>query len=269
MSRHRGPRHNHIRPVSHMADQIKTIQANLQSSKDRADQVNYARGFRAPIVWPDQRLTTPAADVHAADITALQALAERPGQALLSDSAQALLECLDCLTFTCNALKAGGLAAPQIGVPLRVVVVKMNVEAVPATATEPARPACQQTIHLINPQIVTQSGAQVTQEGCLSIPDVRLMVGRFAQVLVRATGLDGGGFEIGGDGLLAVVLQHEIDHLDGKMIVDGLSALRRGRIRDEMVKRKRRNLHYECPAQPVATAPPAEPLPDRPVAVLP
>jgi peptide deformylase len=91
----------------------------------------------------------------------------------------------------------------------------------------------------INPEILERRGEEATEEGCLSVPGVYEPVTRAEWVRVRAVGLDGETFERELDGLLAICLQHEIDHLDGKLFVDYLSDLKRQRIRKRMEKERR------------------------------
>jgi peptide deformylase len=112
---------------------------------------------------------------------------------------------------TMYVAKGIGLAAPQVGRRERLAVV--DVEDNPLV--------------IINPEIVHADGKAKGEEGCLSIPDVYGDVERPAVVRVRATGLDGKEFEIDADGLFARCLQHEIDHLHGKLFIDYLSVLRR------------------------------------------
>lgn len=119
-----------------------------------------------------------------------------------------------------------GLAATQINVHERLVVVDVSDE-----SNEP--------IVLINPEILELEGEQEMQEGCLSIPNVYENIKRAANVRVAAVNRDGEPFEIEADGLLSVCIQHEIDHLDGKLFVDYLSALKRNRIRHKMLKAQR------------------------------
>lgn len=107
--------------------------------------------------------------------------------------------------------KGIGLAAPQIGRRERIAVVDVDDE----------------RFVIINPEVVEAQGKAKGEEGCLSIPDVYGDVERPERVRVRATGLDGKEYEIEADGLLARCLQHEIDHLHGKLFLDYLSVLRR------------------------------------------
>jgi peptide deformylase len=112
---------------------------------------------------------------------------------------------------TMYVAKGIGLAAPQVGRTECLAVIDIE----------------NNPIVIINPEIVHSEGKDKGEEGCLSIPDVYGDVERPAIVRVRATGLDGKEFEINADGLFARCLQHEIDHLHGKLFIDYLSVLRR------------------------------------------
>ncbi|MBQ1656890.1 MAG: peptide deformylase, partial [Rhodocyclaceae bacterium] len=92
---------------------------------------------------------------------------------------------------------------------------------------------------LVNPHILAREGEQEYEEGCLSVPGVYSKISRAARVRVQAQNLDGEPFEIEADGLLAVCLQHEIDHLNGKVFVDYLSQLKQNRIRTKLLKQAR------------------------------
>ncbi|HTE45846.1 MAG TPA: peptide deformylase [Gemmatimonadaceae bacterium] len=107
--------------------------------------------------------------------------------------------------------KGIGLAAPQVGRTEQLAVVDVD----------------ENPLVIINPEVVFTEGKAKAEEGCLSIPDVYGDVERPAKVRVRATGLDGKEFEIEADELLARCLQHEIDHLHGKLFIDYLSVLKR------------------------------------------
>ncbi|AKJ94085.1 peptide deformylase [Thioalkalivibrio versutus] len=116
-----------------------------------------------------------------------------------------------------------GLAATQINVQKRVLVADISDD--------------QSAPHaLINPEILETSGEEEMDEGCLSVPGFYEKVQRADRIRVRALGRDGQPFELDIDGLLAVCIQHEIDHLDGKLFVDYLSSLKRGRIRKKLEK---------------------------------
>ncbi|MEM6495417.1 MAG: peptide deformylase [Pseudomonadota bacterium] len=121
-----------------------------------------------------------------------------------------------------------GLAGIQVAVPKRVLVLDVGDE-----ETEEKNPIC-----MANPEIVTKGDAtRAYEEGCLSIPDVRVEIERPSEVTVRYIDRDGQQQELQAEGLLATAVQHEIDHLDGRLIVDFMSRLRR-----EMVIRKFKKL---------------------------
>ena len=121
-----------------------------------------------------------------------------------------------------------GLAAPQVGVALRVAIVDLA-------------PGDKRTPHvLVNPEIVAASKEVATrEEGCLSLPNMFADVIRPAQVKVRYFDLEGARREIQGDGLLAACLQHELDHLDGVLFVDHISALKRNMIMRKLAKEQK------------------------------
>ncbi len=122
-----------------------------------------------------------------------------------------------------------GLAAPQVGVLERIIVVDV------AGKDEPRQP-----YGMVNPEVIWRSDAeQVWQEGCLSLPDHYADVTRPAEVRVRYLDRDGQAQELQAGGLLAVCVQHEIDHLDGVLFVDHLSSLKRNIILRKLVKAKR------------------------------
>ena len=119
-----------------------------------------------------------------------------------------------------------GLAATQVNVPKRLLVLDIS--------EEKDRPMC-----FINPEILEKSGEEETEEGCLSVPGIYEKVRRAEHIKVRALDRSGEPFELEADGLLAVCIQHEIDHLDGKLFVDYLSELKRQRIRKKLDKARR------------------------------
>jgi peptide deformylase len=119
-----------------------------------------------------------------------------------------------------------GLAATQVDVHRRMLVADTSEE--------------QDTPHIfINPEILERRGTEVMEEGCLSVPGFYESVTRSEWVRVRALNLEGETFEMELDGLLAVVVQHEMDHLEGKLFVDYLSDLKRQRIRKRIEKGRR------------------------------
>ena len=119
-----------------------------------------------------------------------------------------------------------GLAAIQINVAKRVIVVDVS--------EDKSQPLC-----FINPEILEKTGEETMDEGCLSVPEIYETVTRAEKIRVRALDRDGNSFEMDADGLLAVCIQHEIDHLDGKLFVDYLSNLKRQRIRKKLEKQSR------------------------------
>jgi peptide deformylase len=135
-----------------------------------------------------------------------------------------------------------GLAATQVNVQKRVVVIDVSDD-----HSEPRV--------FINPEILEKQGEEVMEEGCLSVPDIFAEVKRAEWVKVRALGLDGEPYEIETDGLLAVCIQHEIDHLNGKLFVDYLSELKRRMVRKRLEKARRAEQagrqEADKPAQPV------------------
>jgi peptide deformylase len=116
--------------------------------------------------------------------------------------------------------KGVGLAAPQIGISRRIAVIDLSLGEDPA-----------QKLVLINPEIIRNEGKLVTEEGCLSVPGFREPVKRGAVVTARAHNAKGETFEVTGEELLARALQHEIDHLNGKLYLSHLSVLKRDIIR--------------------------------------
>ena len=122
-----------------------------------------------------------------------------------------------------------GLAATQVNQGVRVVVMDLSED-----KSEPRV--------FINPEIIERDGSQNCEEGCLSVPGIYAEVKRAERVKVRALDRDGNPFELEADGLLAVCIQHEIDHLDGKLFVDYLSSLKRQRIKKKLEKQRRQTM---------------------------
>jgi peptide deformylase len=119
-----------------------------------------------------------------------------------------------------------GLAAPQVAAARRLIVVDVSENR-------------NELMTLINPEILASSGEEEMKEGCLSVPGVLETVRRAERVTVRALTLQGSTVELEADGLLAVCLQHEIDHLNGTIFVDHLSRLKQNMIRRKLSKRAR------------------------------
>ena len=128
---------------------------------------------------------------------------------------------------TMYAAPGVGLAATQVGVNQRVIVID-------ASETR------NELLVLINPEIVRSEGVQYREEGCLSVPGIYEPVERAERVTVRALGLDGGSFTLVAEKLLAVCIQHEMDHLEGKVFVDYLSRLKQQRIKAKLQKQLRK-----------------------------
>ena len=119
-----------------------------------------------------------------------------------------------------------GLAATQVDVHKRVIVIDISEEK-------------DQLQVFVNPTLVRSTGLQLGEEGCLSVPGIYDKVERAEQVTVRYLDLDGKEKTLAADGLLAVCIQHEIDHLNGKVFVDHLSQLKQTRIRNKLAKQSR------------------------------
>lgn len=116
-----------------------------------------------------------------------------------------------------------GLAAPQVGIPKRIATVDISEER-------------NKPFVIINPEIIAQSGNELMEAGCLSIPGTYDKVPRATYVKVRAQDVNGDFFEIEGEGLLGHCLQHEIDHLNGKLYIDYLSPLKKRTLLKKMEK---------------------------------
>ena len=119
-----------------------------------------------------------------------------------------------------------GLAASQVNVHQRIVVIDVSEEK-------------DQPLVLINPEFEVISGEQDFDEGCLSVPGYYETVTRAEKIRVKALNRDGEPFEMECDGILSVCVQHELDHLDGKLFVDHISKLKRERIRKKLVKEQK------------------------------
>ena len=156
--------------------------------------------------YPDPRLRTVARPVSRVDDTVRQLL--------------------DDMLETMYAAPGIGLAATQVNVDRRIVVIDISEER-------------NQPLYLINPEITHLDGVEEMDEGCLSVPGVFETVQRADRVKMRALDRNGESFDLQADGLLAVCIQHEIDHLDGKLFVDYLSQLKQKRIRKKLEKEEK------------------------------
>ena len=141
----------------------------------------------------------------------------------------ALRKFLDDMLETMYVDKGCGLAAPQVGVTKRIIVLDPNPSDEDLSARRP--------MYLINPEIIWHSEETVMfNEGCLSLPDQRAEVERYERVRVHYIDYNGKEQEILADDLLAIILQHEIDHLDGVLYIDHLSRLKRTRLLKKLEK---------------------------------
>jgi peptide deformylase len=168
----------------------------------------------AILEFPDPRLRTRAQPVERFDA--------------------ALGTLIDDMLATMYAAPGIGLAATQVNVHRRLIVIDISENH-------------DQPMVFINPVILERDGVEVSEEGCLSVPQIFEEVERAARVRVRAQDRQGQFFELELEGLLAVCLQHEMDHLEGKLFVDYLSALKRDRIRRKLEKNRRE--HVAPPAR--------------------
>jgi peptide deformylase len=156
--------------------------------------------------YPDKRLRTVAEPVDVVD-----------------DSIRSLV---DDMLETMYAAPGIGLAATQVNVHKRVIVMDLS--------EEKNQPMC-----FINPEIIQSEGVEQTEEGCLSVPDIFETVERAERVTVKALDKDGKEFTLDADGLLAVCIQHEMDHLAGNLFVDYLSPLKQLRVKKKIQKARR------------------------------
>ncbi len=162
---------------------------------------------KLPILeFPDPRLRTVAKPVETVD--------------------DGLRRLVDDMFETMYAAPGIGLAATQVDVHQRLLVLDVS--------EDQSRPMV-----FINPEILEAEGHQVYQEGCLSVPGIYADVKRANKIRVRALDRDGKSFELEADGLLAVCIQHEMDHLAGKVFVDYLSPLKREQVKKKLAKQQR------------------------------
>jgi peptide deformylase len=153
--------------------------------------------------FPDERLRKKAVPVQAVD-----------GK---------VKKLVDDMLETMYQAKGVGLAATQVNVHQRIVVIDVS--------EEKDKPLC-----LINPEIVAKEGTEESEEGCLSVPGFFEKVKRAERIKVKALDREGKPIEFEADDLLAVCVQHELDHLEGKLFVDYISSLKRQRIKKKLEK---------------------------------
>ena len=182
--------------------------------------INYAHTTRDDVIklmaklnilhFPDPRLRKVALPVEMVDTT--------------------IQQLVDNMLETMYTAPGIGLAATQVNVHKRVIVIDISE-------------AKNQPRVFINPVLLHTTGQFEYQEGCLSIPGVFENIKRAESIRVSALDRQGNPFELAAEGLLAVCIQHEIDHLDGKLFVDYLSSLKRDRIRKKLEKQARAEAH--------------------------
>lgn len=156
--------------------------------------------------FPDERLRKVAAPVAKVDDT--------------------IRRIVDDMFDTMYAEEGIGLAATQVDIHQQIIVIDVSETR-------------DQRLVLINPQLLAKHGETGIEEGCLSVPEQRALVPRAAKVTVRALNYEGEPFELEAEGLLAICIQHEMDHLIGKLFIDYLSPLKRQRIRQKLEKMAR------------------------------
>jgi len=156
--------------------------------------------------YPDKRLRTVAKPVEKVDAS--------------------IKKLVDDMFETMYVAPGIGLAATQVNVHQQVIVIDIS--------EQKNQPLC-----LINPQIIAEEGTETCDEGCLSVPDIYETVKRSEKVTVKALDQNGDEFTLQADELLAVCIQHEMDHLKGKLFVDYLSPLKQQRIKKRLLKQQR------------------------------
>ena len=168
--------------------------------------------------YPDPRLRTKAVKV-----------------AVVDDSLRRLIDDMFETMYEANGV---GLAATQVNVHQRLVVMDISEQ-----RNEPRV--------FINPEIISHTGIEIGEEGCLSVPGMYDNVERAERITVRALDRQGKSFDLAAEGLLAVCIQHELDHLEGKLFVDYLSDLKRTRIRKKLEKDQKQRASKASVNKPV------------------
>ncbi len=158
------------------------------------------------LIYPDPRLHAKARLVEKVDSRI---------QTLIED-----------MSKTMYAAPGIGLAAPQVNVFERIIVIDISESK-------------DSLLAMVNPEIIHTEGSTEQEEGCLSVPGIYAQVSRGEKIRVRALDKDGNPYEMIAEGLLGGCIQHEIDHLDGKVFVDYLSRMKQGRIKKKMLKARR------------------------------
>ncbi len=153
----------------------------------------------------------------------------RKKAAVIENVDKKIKQLVDDMTETMYKAEGIGLAATQVNVQLRVIMIDVSEES--------NDPLC-----LINPEFIETEGLEESEEGCLSVPNFFEKIKRAERIKIKALDREGQSYELEADGLLAVCIQHEMDHLEGKLFVDYLSSLKRQRIKTklEKINRKKR-----------------------------
>jgi peptide deformylase len=172
--------------------------------------------------YPDPRLRTVASSIDE-----------------VTDETRALI---DDMFETMYAAPGIGLAATQVNVHKRLLVADVSEDR-------------SQPLVLINPEIIESEGDAWSDEGCLSVPEIYEKVARAEYIKVRALNREGASIEVEAEGLLAVCIQHEMDHLEGKLFVDYLSELKRQRIRKKLEKAKKAAAESPVPVRAFSDRP--------------
>lgn len=171
---------------------------------------------REVVIYPDKRLKLISKDVESFDAEF---------HALLDD-----------MYDTMRSKNGVGLAAIQIGVDCRALIINIPLEGEDGEHDQPR----ENTLELINPVIVEKDGSEIFQEGCLSIPGVYEDIERAKHVKVEYVDREGNKQSIEDDDFLAIAIQHEMDHLDGKVFIERLSYIKRKKFEKEWKKRDKR-----------------------------
>ena len=173
---------------------------------------------REIVVYPDKRLKLISKEVIAFD--------------------GGLHDLLDDMYDTMRARNGVGLAAIQVGADTRALIINIPLEDAEVEHDQPK----ENTLEMINPVIVEQDGSEKFQEGCLSIPGVYEDIERAKHVKVEYLDRDGNKQSIEDDGFLAVAMQHEMDHLDGKVFIEKLSYIKRKKFEKEWKRKQKEGL---------------------------
>jgi peptide deformylase len=140
---------------------------------------------------------------------------------------QTIQQLVDDMTETMYQAKGIGLAATQVNQHLRLIIIDLSEEQ-------------NEALCLINPELLEQQGLEESEEGCLSVPSFFENIKRAKKITVKALNREGEPYELKAEGLLAICIQHEMDHLEGKLFVDYLSSFKRQRIKTKLAKVKRK-----------------------------